>query len=56
MIADIYLHKVGLPVMKWPIDKSFVEKVFRPRYLAALKAADDSDYGPLLKLHREYQL
>ena len=50
MVADLYLHKRGLPIVRWPED----QEVFRPRYLKALKAADNGDDEPLLKLHEEY--
>lgn len=54
MIANIYLHKKNLPAMEWPKDPNFVTKIFRPKYLSALKAADRGDYEPLLRIHQEY--
>lgn len=49
MIANICLHKKRLPIIEWPKDK-----VIRPKYLAALKAADHGDYEQILKFHNEY--
>ena len=54
LVTNLYLHKNGQPLIQWPTDPDFVEKVFRPQYLAALKSADKGDYKPLLKLHREH--
>lgn len=50
MVANIYLHRHELPIIKWPEDQTD----FRPKYLKALKAADNGDHGPFLKLHEEY--
>jgi Fic-DOC domain mobile mystery protein B len=50
MVANLYLHKKRLSIVKWPIE----QKIFRPRYLTALKAADNDDHTLLLKLHNEY--
>lgn len=54
MIANLYLHQKGLPIVQWPNDPVLVKNHFRPRYLEALKKADRGDYGQLLKLHEEY--
>lgn len=50
MVANLYLHKQRLPIVRWPED----QKIFRPQYLKALKAADNGDYKPFLRLHEEY--
>lgn len=50
MVANLYLHKKKLPIVLWPEE----QKIFRPQYLKALKAADHGDYDLLLKLHNEY--
>jgi len=50
MVANLYLHKEKLPIVQWPVE----QKIFRPQYLKALKAADNGDYEPFLKLHKEY--
>jgi Fic-DOC domain mobile mystery protein B len=52
MVASLYLHKEKLPIVQWPMD----QKIFRPQYLKALKAADHGDYTWLFKLHEEYWL
>ena len=54
MIIDIYLHKKGLKAIVWPTDRDYVRKVFRPRYLSTLKAADKGDYAEFIKLHSEH--
>ena len=50
MIANLYLHREKLPIVQWSVD----QKIFRPKYLKALKAADKGDFEPFLKLHEEY--
>lgn len=50
MVANLYLHREKLPIVQWPLD----QKIFRPQYLKALKAADNGDNSLLLKLHKEY--
>ncbi len=50
MIANLYLHKKKIPMIQWPVE----QKIFRPQYLKALKAADGGDHAPLLKLHHEF--
>lgn len=50
MVANLYLHKKKLPIVEWPVD----QKIFRPQYLKALKAADDGDHSLFLDLHHEY--
>ena len=54
LVANIYLHRKGLPLIEWPTDRDFVRNVFKPRYLAALRSADRNDYGLLVKLHEEF--
>jgi len=50
MVANLYLHKEKLPIVQWPEN----QKIFRPQYLKALKAADKGDHALLFKLHEEY--
>ncbi|MFZ5801525.1 MAG: mobile mystery protein B [Candidatus Omnitrophota bacterium] len=50
MVANLYLHKKKLPIVRWPVE----QKIFRPKYLKALKAADGGEFASLLKLHQEF--
>lgn len=54
MVANLYLHGKGEPIVQWPNDPRLVREVFKPIYLTALKSADGGDYEPLVKLHRQY--
>ena len=54
MIANLYLHQKGFPIIKWPNDPVLIRDVFRPKYLKALENADHGDYKELLKLHEKY--
>lgn len=54
LVANLYLHQRGQPLVEWPQDKKLIREVFKPAYLSALKSADHGDYGPLLKLHHEF--
>ena len=54
LVTNIYLHRKGLPLLSWPQDEKQVKTVFKPRYLSALKSADQGKFGPLRKIHEEY--
>lgn len=53
MVLDIYLMKTKGARMNWPDHESQM-KAFREKYIAALKAADLSDFKPIVDLHRSY--
>ena len=54
LVTNLYLHRKGLPLIEWPSDPKMVREEFRPRYLAALKEADQDNYEALSELHRQY--
>lgn len=54
LVANIYLHRQDCRLIQWPDDSKFVRDVFKPKYLTALKKADQGDYSPLSQLHKEY--
>lgn len=53
-LANIYLHLHGHALIQWPGAALSEESEVRAEYLAAIKAADNYDYGPLLALHRRF--
>jgi Fic-DOC domain mobile mystery protein B len=54
MLANIWLKLNGQPTTSWPETVIGGKSVIRSRYIAAIKSADDGDYGELIKLHREF--
>jgi Fic-DOC domain mobile mystery protein B len=55
MLANIFLRMRDYSHIHWPEDRIIgTESEIRMEYLAALKAADESDFEPLLRLHRSY--
>lgn len=50
MAADVYLHSQRHALPDWPGEELAATNAIRRRYLAALKAADAGDFGPLLAL------
>lgn len=54
LVTNIYLHRKELPLLNWPQDEKLIKTVFKPRYISALKSADQGDFGPLQKIHAEY--
>lgn len=53
MLANVWLAQHGAPLTRWPTDVDDASSV-RAAYLAALRAADAHDDGPLLVLHQRY--
>jgi Fic-DOC domain mobile mystery protein B len=53
MLSNIWLRKNKAGVVLWPTTAEAVSPI-RDEYIAALKAADGMDEGPLLALHRRY--
>lgn len=51
-MADFPLVQNGAPRFTWSVDQLVSEGEIRQRYLAALRAADTKDYGPLLAFVR----
>jgi len=54
MLANVWLHLHGHPVVMWPEDAVGAVSPIRNEYLHAIRRADDGDIGPLLELHRRY--
>jgi Fic-DOC domain mobile mystery protein B len=54
MLANILLKKNGQSPTVWPEETVGVESVVRREYLAAVRAADKHDLGPLIEMTRRY--
>jgi Fic-DOC domain mobile mystery protein B len=54
MLASIWLTLNGSPPTRWPESTVGEESPIRSEYLAAIRAADAGEYGPLVELHRRY--
>jgi Fic-DOC domain mobile mystery protein B len=54
MLANIWLKRQGHPITYWPEEVIGAVSVLRSEYLAAIKAADEGDHGPLTELHRRF--
>lgn len=54
LVANIYLHRKKLSIIHWPSDEKLIKEEFKPKYLAALKKADQGKYEELLAVHRKY--
>jgi Fic-DOC domain mobile mystery protein B len=53
-LANIWLHLHAHELTQWPGAALSEESEVRAEYLAAIKAADDHDYQPLLALHQRF--
>lgn len=47
LVADLYLHTLGLSVLPWKSDESDVTES-RTQYVQALRQADSGDYADLI--------
>ena len=54
LVTNIYLHGKGFPLIEWPQDPKVICEDFKPKYLTALKKADQGEYAPLFELHKKY--
>jgi Fic-DOC domain mobile mystery protein B len=54
MLANIWLRRHGHGVIEWPEETIGARSVVREEYLAAIRAADGGDEGPLSELHRRF--
>jgi Fic-DOC domain mobile mystery protein B len=54
MIANIWLKRHGHAITEWPEATIGSKSVVRDDYLAAIRAADLGDEGPLLALHHRF--
>ena len=55
-LANVWLKQARAPVVAWPEETIGDESVIRKAYLAAVRLADNGDYGPLVGLHRRYAI
>jgi hypothetical protein len=53
-LANIWLRRAGEPYIAWPDSSIGQESTIRQEYLAALKAADEGRYDPLIALQARY--
>lgn len=54
MLANIWLAVHGHAVTVWPATGLSEKSPVRDQYIAAIKAADEGDYDPLLALHQRF--
>jgi Fic-DOC domain mobile mystery protein B len=54
MLANVWLKRNGHPVTVWPEETIGTRSVIRDEYLAAIRAADVGDEGPVIQLHRRF--
>jgi Fic family protein len=54
MLANIWLKRHGHGVIEWPEETIGARSVVREEYIAAIRAADDGDEGPLGELHQRF--
>jgi hypothetical protein len=54
MLANIWLMRHGQPITEWPEETIGTTSVVRAEYIAAIRAADHGDEGPLADLHRRF--
>ncbi|HUY89067.1 MAG TPA: mobile mystery protein B [Pirellulales bacterium] len=54
MLANIWLKLNRADIIHWPEETIGAESEIRSEYIAAVKAFDDGQEGPLLELHRRY--
>jgi hypothetical protein len=56
MLANIWLKRHGHAITEWPEETIGTKSVVRDEYIAAIRAADEGDEGPLSELHRQFTL
>lgn len=54
LLANIWLKLHKLPLTEWPEDAIGGTSTIRDDYLAAIRAADAGDFGPLIELHQRF--
>ena len=54
LLANIRLRLLGHQLTEWPEETIGAESVIRDEYIAAIKAADEGEYGPLWDLHGRF--
>lgn len=55
LLANIWLRQNKHPITAWPDQSIGQTSPIRAKYIAAIKAADNGDYAPLISLHRRYE-
>lgn len=54
LLANIWLKLHKQPLTEWPEDTIGTTSRIRDDYLAAIRAADEGDFAPLIELHRRF--
>ena len=54
MLANIWLKRYGQAITEWPEETIGTKSVVREKYIAAIRAADEGDEGPLSELHQRF--
>ena len=54
MLANVWLKRHDHMVTVWPEETIGSKSVIREEYLAAIRAADEGEEGPLIELHRRF--
>jgi len=54
LLANIWLKRHDMPIVAWPDTLLGPESTARAEYLAAIRAADEGNYGPLTAIHRRF--
>lgn len=54
MVTNIWLALRGMPIIDWPERLLGTDSPARNDYIAALNAADQGDFEPLIAMHRNY--
>ncbi len=54
LLANIWLKLHKLPMTEWPEAAIGTTSLIRDDYLAAIRAADEGNFAPLIELHRRF--
>lgn len=54
LLSNVWLKRHSAQPVIWPETTIGTSSSIRDEYIAAVKAADDFDYGPLIELHERY--
>ena len=54
LLANIWLRRHDCPAVEWPAEQIGTMSPVRDEYIAAVKAADGGDLGPLTELHTRH--
>jgi Fic-DOC domain mobile mystery protein B len=54
LLSNVWLKLHDQPVVRWPEEVIGAVSKSRGEYIAAIRQADEGDYGPLRELHRKF--